>query len=76
MKHQKASFPSIRYGVPEGSVLGQLLLLLYINNLNKAVVHSKLTVVHHFADDKNFLYASQSFRYLNQTINFDHFNIV
>ena len=52
INHQKSSLSNIKYGVPQGSVLGPLLFLLYINNLSKAVVHSK---VHHFADDKLFI---------------------
>ena len=31
---------SIRYSVSQGSVLGPQMFLLYINNLNKAVLHS------------------------------------
>ena len=49
-------------------MLGPLLFLLYINDLNKAVVQSK---VHHFADDTVFLYASHSLKNLNKTVNFD-----
>ena len=56
INHQNSSLSNIKYGVPQGSVLGPLLFLLY-NDLNKAVVHSK---VHHLADDTNFLYASHS----------------
>ena len=49
--HLKSDHCSINYGVPQGSVLGPTLFLLYINDLNQAIVHSK---VHHFADDKLF----------------------
>ena len=48
--------------------MGPILFLLYINDLNQAILHSK---VHHFADDTNFLYASHSLKKLNKTINFD-----
>ena len=58
ISHLKSDLRSINYGVPQGSVLGPILLLLYINDLNQAIVHSK---VHHFANVTNFLYASHSF---------------
>ena len=41
---------AINCGVPQGSVLGSLLFLLYINNLNQAI---KFCKVLHFADDTN-----------------------
>ena len=73
INHQKSGLSNIKYGVQQGSVLGPLLFLLYINDLNKAVVHSQ---VHHFADDTNFLYASHSLKNLNKTVNFDLSNLV
>ena len=36
----------------QGSVLGPLLFLVYINNLNQAL---KFCKVHHFADDTNLI---------------------
>ena len=42
----------INCGVPQGSVLGPLLFLLYIDDLNQAI---KLFKVHHFAEDTNLL---------------------
>ena len=63
----------ISYGVPQGSVLGLLLFLIYINDFSKAI---KFSFIIHFADDTNILYASKSLRKINQRINFDLKNIV
>ena len=62
----------ITHGVPQGSVLGALLFLLYINDLHKAVQHSS---VHHFADDTNLLYTSKSLKKINKHINHDIKNL-
>ena len=52
----------INCGVPQGSVLGPLLLLLYINDLNQAI---KLFKVHDFADDTNLLHLDKSKKFVN-----------
>ena len=54
--------------IPQGSVLGPLLFLLYMNNLNQAI---KFCKVHHFADDTNLLYPRNSFKKLNKLVNVD-----
>ena len=59
---------SINCGVSQGSVLGPLLFLLYINDLNQTI---KFCKVHHFADDTNLLCLSNSIKKLNKLVNTD-----
>ena len=47
------SLTKLNCDVPQGSVLGPLPFLLYINDLNQAI---KFCKVHHFTDDTNLLY--------------------
>ena len=58
----------INHGVPQGSLLGPLLFLIYVNDLNGIVNFSK---IHHFADDTNVLYTSNSLKDINRKINCD-----
>ena len=56
---------ALNCGIPEGSVLGPLLVVLYINDINQAIKGCK---VHHFADDTNLLCLSNSIKKLNKLV--------
>ena len=59
-------------GVPQGSVLGPLLFLVYINDLHTCVKHSK---TYHFADDTNILHSHKSLDSLARNMNYDLRNL-
>ena len=64
------SFYLVTHGVTQGSVLGPLLFIMFINDLHKSVKHSQIL---HFADDTNLNYANKSMKNVNKHINHDLF---
>ena len=57
---------AIKCGVPQGSILGPLLFLLYVNDLPKA--YNRLTSIM-FADDTNLFLSHRNHKTLFQTAN-------
>jgi hypothetical protein len=48
----------VKHGVPQGSVLGPLLILLYINELPNAIIHNATPIL--FVEDTSILITSQN----------------
>ena len=68
-----SNYKTVKYGVPQGSVLGPLLFLIFINDLNIAIKNSE---TFHFADDTCLLNIKDSIKKINKVVNKDSLKIV
>ena len=68
IKESESSLNTISHGVPQGSVLGPLLFILYINDMHNSVNNCK---IHHFVDDTTLLLTNSSLKKINKQVNHD-----
>ena len=67
-----SNFEYIRCGVPQGSCLGPLLFLLYINDMPCALKCSKITM---YADDTSLAYSAKSVSDISNVMNYELENL-
>ena len=67
-----SSTQTIKCGVPQGSILGPLFFILYINDLPRA---SKLSELLLFADDTSIFFSHSNPKYLENVLNTELLNI-
>lgn len=63
---EKSTLNKIKYGIPQGSVLGPLLFSLYVNDIKQLARNAEINL---FADDTNIFCSSKSYANLIQNCN-------
>jgi hypothetical protein len=65
IKTATSNLKEIKYGVPQGSVLGLLLFLMFINDLPRVIQNAEVVL---FADDTSVLITENNTLLLNEKI--------
>ena len=63
-----SKYEQVSCGVPQGSILGPLLFIIYVNDMHVAVQSS---IMHHFADDTNIIFSAKNPNKIAKTLNRD-----
>ena len=67
-RNVKSTYHDVTCGVPQGSMLGPLLFIIYTNDLPNALLHSKCIL---FADDTTVYHTSNDIKTLRENIEYD-----
>ena len=67
LKSSMSSFKSTNAGVPQGSVLGPVLFLVYVNDISESL----LSLTRLFADDNSLFYSASNIQDIEGIINYD-----
>ena len=70
-ENKLSDFGKISYGVPQGSILGPLLFLIYVNDMPQAVKPNLLL----YADDSCLMYQHKDIAIIEKILNEDFENI-
>ena len=73
VKQENSVNTTYTYGALKGSIIRSLLFLISINDISQPI---KISKAHHFANDTNLLYTSNSLREINKNTNFDLSHLV
>ena len=73
IKNSNSSFIDVKYGVPQGSVLGPLLFIIYINDITNCISHCDIIL---YADDTILisLHKDKNIMETNLELDFDNLN--
>ena len=68
VSESKSKLKRIAHGVPQGSLLGPLLFLIFVNNLSNAITYADANL---FADDTMLFHNHSSLKSLTKIVNID-----